>query len=284
MSRLRTIKPGFFLDEYLADCQPLARLLFAGLWTIADREGRLEDRPRRIKAECLPYDDCDVHLLLDELAIHGFIVRYVVNGDRFIGIPTWHKHQNPHIKEAPSIIPTPVETVPSTMQEQCKHDARHNLGYDEPGRSCLVSCHGSGNLEPEKPSSRLSEPIARVEEEFELWWIASERIGSKADARELYWHWRDHGASHDDLTAAVRNDRRHCRTTQTSCRHGATFLARKPNRWREWLDEQHGDGNRRSNGKPIEPEKPICPVPGCGTRLTYDEDGAHCPMCDWRAK
>jgi len=36
----------------------LARLLYPGLWMLADREGRLEDRPLRIKAEILPYDTC----------------------------------------------------------------------------------------------------------------------------------------------------------------------------------------------------------------------------------
>ena len=39
MSRSRNIKPGFFKNEHLAECQPLARLLFIGLWTLADREG-----------------------------------------------------------------------------------------------------------------------------------------------------------------------------------------------------------------------------------------------------
>ena len=50
MARARNIKPGFFANENLAECDPLARLLFAGLWCLADREGRLEDRPKRIAA------------------------------------------------------------------------------------------------------------------------------------------------------------------------------------------------------------------------------------------
>ena len=37
MARARNIKPGFFTNDVLADCDPLARLLFAGLWTVADR-------------------------------------------------------------------------------------------------------------------------------------------------------------------------------------------------------------------------------------------------------
>jgi hypothetical protein len=32
----------------------------------SDREGRLEDRPKKIKAAVLPYDECDVDRLLDE--------------------------------------------------------------------------------------------------------------------------------------------------------------------------------------------------------------------------
>jgi hypothetical protein len=59
MARARNIKPGFFANDVLAEIDPLGRLLFAGLWTIADREGRLEDRIKKIKAQILPYDDCD---------------------------------------------------------------------------------------------------------------------------------------------------------------------------------------------------------------------------------
>ena len=101
MSRIRLIKPGFFLDDELAECSPLARLLFAGLWTIADRQGRIEDRPKRIKTETLPYDQCDIDKLLDELANPprgtGFIVRYSIGGERYIAIPSWQKHQSPHV-------------------------------------------------------------------------------------------------------------------------------------------------------------------------------------------
>jgi hypothetical protein len=109
MARSRNIKPGFFLNDQLAECEPLARLLFAGLWCIADREGRLEDRPKRIKAEILPYDDCDVDKFLDDLQKHGFITRYEVEGESYIQIINFKKHQNPHVKEAASIIPSPLE-------------------------------------------------------------------------------------------------------------------------------------------------------------------------------
>jgi hypothetical protein len=107
MARSRNIKPGFFTNEILSELDPLARLLFIGLWTLADREGRLEDRPKRIKAELLPYDDCDGDALLDALNESGFIQRYETDAGRFIQIVTWHKHQSPHHMETPSEIPAP---------------------------------------------------------------------------------------------------------------------------------------------------------------------------------
>ena len=105
MARSRNLKPGFFTNDLLAEVPPLGRLLFAGLWTLADREGRLEDRPKRIKAQLFPYDDCDVDALLEELAKRRFIQRYEVDGLRLLQVTTWHRHQNPHIKEPASTLP-----------------------------------------------------------------------------------------------------------------------------------------------------------------------------------
>jgi hypothetical protein len=115
MARARNLKPSFFTNDQLAECQPLARLLFAGLWCVADRAGRLEERPKRIKAEVLPYDTCNVEKLLAELASRGFIQRYEVNGAKFIQIKNFEKHQDPHVREKASTIPAPCEHGASTV-------------------------------------------------------------------------------------------------------------------------------------------------------------------------
>lgn len=107
MSRARNLKPSFFKDEELVECGQAAMLLFAGLWTLADREGRLEDRPKLIKAEIFPYTDISVEAFLKVLDDKAFIVRYEVNGKKYIQIRSWHKHQKPHLKEAPSTYPAP---------------------------------------------------------------------------------------------------------------------------------------------------------------------------------
>ena len=107
MARSRNVKPGYFTNEDLADCGIYAHLLFAGLWTIADRKGRLEDRPRRIKIQLMPFYDVTVEELLLALVQRGFIQRYTHAGNNYIQIINFHKHQNPHIKEHDSTIPAP---------------------------------------------------------------------------------------------------------------------------------------------------------------------------------
>jgi len=111
MSRTRLIKPGFFTNDVLAEVSAAGRLLFAGLWTIADRAGRLEDRPKRIKAELLPFDSVNVDKLLDSLAERGFIARYESGGQRVIQIVSFARHQSPHPKEPPSKFPSMDESL-----------------------------------------------------------------------------------------------------------------------------------------------------------------------------
>ena len=121
--RARNIKPGFFRDEQLLQVPPLGRLLFAGLWCLADREGRLLDRPAQIKWDILPADDCDVNALLAELTMRGFIRRYTADGTRYIEVTRFLAHQRPHYKEKASIIPPPPDTTPAQKHDSTRSDS-----------------------------------------------------------------------------------------------------------------------------------------------------------------
>lgn len=114
MARARNIKPGFFTNDQLVELPFEVRLLFIGLWTLADKAGRLNDRPKKIKMELFPADNVDCDRALSMLAEHGFLCRYEVTGNRYIQIINWDKHQNPHIKEADSVIPE----IPVLAQEK----------------------------------------------------------------------------------------------------------------------------------------------------------------------
>ena len=132
--RARNLKPGFFVNEQLAECCFAARLLFEGLWCLADRAGRLCDKPRRIKAQVFPYDDVNVDALLNELSRNGLIVRYEVDDERYIEIPKFLVHQRPHQNESPSCIPSRDEGLCTKVES--------------------TSCQGTKDFAPRKEALR----------------------------------------------------------------------------------------------------------------------------------
>ena len=111
MARTRSIKPSFFKNEFLAECEPMARLLFVGLWTLADSQGRMEFRPLRIKAELFPYDNCDILGLLKQLADRGFVRAYESGDVKVLEIPTFGEHQRCHPDERDEGLPPPDESA-----------------------------------------------------------------------------------------------------------------------------------------------------------------------------
>ena len=127
--RSRNIKPGFFKNEELMECSFAARLLFPGLWMMADRNGYMEDRPKRIKIEIFPNDNIEVDTLLSELAENGLIIRYEVDGKRYIFIPTFSRHQSPFPKEKASNIP-PYEGPLLSVNASDTNDSEEDI--DEP--------------------------------------------------------------------------------------------------------------------------------------------------------
>jgi len=166
--RLRTIKPGFFANEELAELPPLTRILFAGLWCYADREGRLKLRPKRIKAAILPYDDCDIATMLEDLAARGFIRRFTVEGTDYLDIVEFHKHQRPHRKEAASTIPSPPEHLPRSVPVPAKVRAGTDQGDDEPAQSLGtgIPSLGNGTRTPPLPPASAGESRRRQRQPY----------------------------------------------------------------------------------------------------------------------
>ena len=109
MGRIRTVKPELFLHDELFDAEAASglpiRLSFIGLLTVVDREGRFVWKPRQIKAQVLPYDNCDFASVLDTLHQYGFISRYVVDGKEYGAIDSFLNHQQINVREAASKLP-----------------------------------------------------------------------------------------------------------------------------------------------------------------------------------
>lgn len=133
MARSRNIKPGLFKNEILGESDPIHTIMFAGLWTLADKRGRLEDRPKRIKAEIFPYRfDLDPCLSLAWLNDNSFINRYSVDDEKYIQIVSWNEHQSPHHKEIESIIPAFDESNKEHTKQQVIHaQSKHGSSMDQ---------------------------------------------------------------------------------------------------------------------------------------------------------
>ncbi|WP_411686946.1 hypothetical protein [Acinetobacter indicus] len=120
MARARNIKPSFFTNDELVELEPIYRLLFIGLWLLADREGRLENRPKKIKMELFPADNIDVMSSLDDLQKTGFISLYNCYETNVIQINNFAKHQAPHGLEKDSDLPNEDGTYTTYKRNQNK--------------------------------------------------------------------------------------------------------------------------------------------------------------------
>jgi len=114
VARIRSVKPEFWTDPDNARLSRDARLLYIALWNIADEHGRLHGDPRFVKGQAFPYDDdmdaVAVLRLLIELAEHGVVVRYEVDGNQYLYLPTLAKHQRLEADKVPSRHPAPTDT------------------------------------------------------------------------------------------------------------------------------------------------------------------------------
>lgn len=204
MARARNIKPGFFTNDKLAECDFVARLLFIGLWTIADCKGRLLDRPKKIRVEVFPYDSFDIEPHLRQLSESGFIRRYTADGKDCIQIENFEKHQNPHKNEVDFGLPgyTPVISsnyakLPEVPSNSGMNDERLMMN-EEPGTmntpAIAGGCQGDDSFQlsnhPPKPDplDKDPEPEAKpiYSESFLKWWAIYPRKEAKGEAQKAF--------------------------------------------------------------------------------------------------
>lgn len=114
MARIRSVKPEFWADEDLAaQTSRDARLLYIGLWNLADEHGRLRGDPRFLKGQVFAYDDdlspADVERLVDELVAAGKVQRYRSGSSTYLFLPNLAKHQRLEAAKVESRLPGPPD-------------------------------------------------------------------------------------------------------------------------------------------------------------------------------
>jgi len=172
--RARNIKPGFFLNENLVQIDPACRLLFIGLWCFADREGRFEDRPIKIKMAIFPAEDYDIPKMLSALTKAGFLCHYEVDGVKYFEINNFTKHQRPHPNEAASELP-PRSEASITLVESASNQGAYQYALNEE----------RGKRKEERGDS-LALSQAKSAEGFDEFWSAYPKKRSKEAALKAW--------------------------------------------------------------------------------------------------
>lgn len=185
MPRARNLKPGFFKDAKVVACSFPARLLFEGLWCLADYKGRLKYVPIEIKMELFPADDVDVESLIGELTDQGLIQIYRDHsGSALVQVTNFELHQNPHQnerfgkdKKPLPCLPGPDECLPdeSTEKSHTKQEVEDALRvlreYSEsnPADSLLLipdSCTSTEGVSPDGDSPGDESPDSEKPKRF----------------------------------------------------------------------------------------------------------------------
>jgi hypothetical protein len=158
MARIRTIKPEFWQDEKLARIPRDARLMFIGLWNIADDEGRLRGSPLFIRAQVFPYDlDVDVEANLASLEGLGCIQRYTVDGESFIWVRNFSEHQRID-RPKPSVLPAPTLRDESSIDRRSVDDASSQKVAGREGKGKEQGKEVEGSASAPSSSEQIEPP------------------------------------------------------------------------------------------------------------------------------
>jgi hypothetical protein len=110
MARKRMLSPDIWESESFSSLSDLAKILFIGLISLSDDEGRGKANPSYIKSMLFPYDEnrrvADVKSALSEIARCTSTQFYNVNGNEYYCLTNWEKWQKID-KPSKSKLPAP---------------------------------------------------------------------------------------------------------------------------------------------------------------------------------
>ena len=198
MARKRMIDPNIWESQSFNRLSMMARMLFIGLFSNADDEGRGVAHPARLRSTVFPYDDIpldEIAAAMNECAAQVGVRFYDVNGDQFYQLENWLKWQRID-KPAPSNYPqyNPLENdsenIPGavgeesesalgTVDEYSKNDSENTLGTVPPNR---IEEKGIEEKKEEKPAqARAKDKPSPPRESDQIKALFAEHAGSNAE-------------------------------------------------------------------------------------------------------
>ena len=175
MARKRMIDPNIWQSEDFSKLSTLAKLVFIGLFSLADDEGRGRSNPVYLKSNLFPYEEgirsADIDKTLSEISSNMSVIFYSCDGSNYYSLYNWNTWQKID-KPSKSKIP---EYDEKTMQKI----------FDD--NSTNVRRTVSPNIKEKEKNNNEQKQI--LLEHFNLIWEKYPNKKGKAKAIEYYLQW-----------------------------------------------------------------------------------------------
>lgn len=167
--RRRTIQPSIWQDADFGALSPLAQLIFIGMITQADDEGRLNGHPAIVGSSLFPYRTVGLEEILDAMneidrRMHN-VLFYENENQMFIQFKSWEKHQT--IREdrmQKSLYPSPPKDNFADNVGQCRTNAAQVREVSKGSKGSKTAPSGGGMA---AGAERIDGPIERLRAELE---------------------------------------------------------------------------------------------------------------------
>ena len=185
--RIRSLKPEFFDSPSTAAAGPWARLLFMGMWCMADDWGVGPANPKELAASIFPNDDQwtskELPSLCKEVADSYGVVFYTHRGRPYFQIPTWEDHQ---ITQRRAKRRYPTADDPESVLDQASPELpsiRKELPCEDKEKSSSEQGNRGTGEQGNRPSRKRSD---ETPEGFDAWWAQWPKKVAKAAALKAY--------------------------------------------------------------------------------------------------
>jgi len=183
MARKRIIDPNIWESEDFALLSMLGKVLFIGLFSIADDEGRGKANPVYIRSKLFPFTAEEVRLAdiknaLSEIAQRMSVTFYTVNGTQYYALTHWELWQKID-RPSPSNIPSPEDGEPF---DEDSTNARRTLDEHSTNPRRVLD-EGSSLIEKNRKEENRTEENTPRARGFDEFWEHYPRKEAKAPAR-----------------------------------------------------------------------------------------------------
>lgn len=152
MARKRMIDPNIWQSEDFGKLSILAKIVFIGLFSLADDEGRGRANPVYLKSTLFPYEEsmrsADIDKTLSEISSNMSVIFYSYNGSDYYSLYNWNEWQK---------IDKPTDSKLPAFEEDNKEIRRLFVEH---------SSKGSRNLSLNKNRIKKNKNMNRIEKEF----------------------------------------------------------------------------------------------------------------------